>query len=314
MYPYLFGWSFMPMYSVMIAVGVIAGLIYAYYSFYKREHLSSRSGLIMVAIAAITSGFMLLGASFFDSLFHSIEAGEIGIYGITYLGSLVVGLPVAVILIHKFMPFSKGRALYTLSLIIPALVLCHGFGRIGCFCAGCCYGVETDSWIGVSFPIYQGMEIIGYTPKVLPTQLFEAFFEFVLFGLMVIFDKKIKGHQLEIYLIVYCVFRFIIEFWRGDDRGSTGIGISPAQLLDIFCIICAILIILFYKQIIFKKLYRKCIIWQEEAKNIGLRMKKEKRKSEPTDIIKDLYKMKESGMITEAEYEEQKQKLLKKIQ
>ena len=261
------------MYSIMTAIGVVFGLLVAYFQIYKGEKISSNTGWRLIICAAIGALFMYFGASFFDSLFHSIEDGVWRRYGITYLGGVVVGFPVTIILIHFLVPAAKGRALYVFSLMVPAVVLAHAFGRIGCFFAGCCYGKVTDLPIGIVFPpgsdaaISHFGETLGKTQSslpVLPTMLFESAFEFILFFLMLGFRKKIKGHELEIYLFTYSIFRFILEFYRGDDRGSIGLGISPAQFLDIFCLVVAVLIFLFYRQIIFKKFYNKCLNWQEE--------------------------------------------------
>ena len=295
-----------PTYSVMIAIGVIFGLFYAYYAVYKAERISTFTAIRLFLCAAISAVFMVGGASFFDSLFHSIEEKKLVFGGITWLGGVVVSFPVCVFLIHKLVPVAKGRALYTFSLIIPAVVLAHGFGRIGCFFAGCCYGRETDSFLGVVFP---GME-----HAVLPTQLFEAAFEFILFTFMVIFRKKIKGHELELYLFVYAIFRFIIEFYRGDSRGSTAIFLTPAQLLDIVCIVAAVLIYLFHKNKVFKKMYAKCLVWQNSAKeNAGRHRTIFEPSLSPQESIKELYDLKEAGIITEEEFELKKKELLKKI-
>ena len=258
MLPYLrIGIFSIPMFSLMMIVGILSGLIVAYFQIYKGEKISLNTTIRLIICAGLGGLSMYFGAHFFDSLFHSIAEGAWREAGITYLGGVVVSFPVTIILIHFLVPVAKGRALYTFSLMVTPLILAHAFGRIGCFCAGCCYGQVTDSWIGVKFP--------DLPEKVLPTQLFESLFEFTLFFLFCGFRKKIKGHELEIYLIVYPIFRFIIEFFRGDDRGSTGMILSPAQFLDLFCILAAIMIILFYQGFIFKKMYRRCITWQEEA-------------------------------------------------
>lgn len=316
MHPYLELGSFrIPMYGLMAFIGILCALIVGYFIVYKKEQISEftlKRLLICIAISGICAW---AGAVFFDALFHSIDTGIIGIYGITYLGGVVTGIPVGIICIHKLVPVSKGRALYTVSLLIPLLVLGHAFGRIGCYFAGCCFGRPTTSWIGIVFPegspaarLYPAAD--GNSLPVIPTMLIEAGFEFLLFAFMMIFRRRIKGHELEIYLITYCVFRFIIEFYRGDSRGDTGLGISPAQLLDIVCIVCGVLIILFHKKIVFKKLYAKCEKWQSEYIEES---KKVRSSYLPEERIKQLYQMMKDGIITEEEFKEQKEKLLNQI-
>ena len=305
MYPEInLGGLLIPTYGLMMYIGIVFGLIYVYHAVVIREKISKYTTFRLAICIAIGGIFTYFGAAFFDSLFHSIEEGKIVLGGITYLGGVVVGFPVTIFLIHKLVPVAKGRALYTFSLLIPGIVLAHGFGRIGCFFAGCCYGKETTSWIGVTFP---GME-----NPVIPTQLIEAGFEFILFILMLIFDKKIKGHQLELYFFVYSIFRFILEFFRGDDRGATFLPISPAQFLDLLCLTASILIMLFYKQKVFKKTYQKCLVWMEEAKTNGKRKRGLLDSAQsPQEIIKELYEMKEKGIITEEEYNAKRADILK---
>jgi phosphatidylglycerol:prolipoprotein diacylglycerol transferase len=293
-----------PMYSTMIAFGISLGLFLAYYFFYKKEQLSVLTGLRLLFCACVGLIFMGIGAYFFNSLFHSIEEGQLIFGGITYLGGVVVGYPVTIIMIHKLIPSLRGRAIYTFSLIVPYAILAHGFGRIGCFCAGCCYGIESNSIFAVKFPLLEN--------KVLPTQLFEAIFEFLLFAVIMIFRKKTKGKELTIYCFAYGIFRFFIEFLRGDSRGSTGIGISPAQLLDIFLIVCGVLLILFEKGKVFKKLYQKCLYWQNETKNIPNRSFFFFVQT-PEEKLKELSDLRNKKIITEEEFNEKKQKIMKRI-
>ena len=222
------------MYSLMIVIGVIFGGLYFFLVTFKEEKFSKLT-LKRFFIAIILSAICLvIGAALFDSLFHSIEKGTPVIGGITWLGGVVVGFPAFVLLTHLLIPEAKGKALKFVSLIIPSIVLAHAFGRIGCFCGGCCYGKVTDSIFGVKFPFLD--------EKVLPTQLFESIFDFILFTIMVVFRKKIKYHNFEIYFIVYGIFRFFNEFLRGDDRGATSSVLSPAQLLSIGIVIAGIII------------------------------------------------------------------------
>jgi hypothetical protein len=131
---------------------------------------------------------------------------------------------------------------------------------------------------------------------------------------MLIFYKKLKHINVEIYCYTYGVFRFILEFWRGDSRGGTGLSLSPSQLMSIIICIGATLLILYKKKIIFKKLYAKCEEWRKEAENAPHRSKIIFYRPETAkNMIKELYEMKEQGIITEAEFNEKKEELLKKI-
>ena len=147
---------------------------------------------------------------------------------------------------------------------------------------------------------------------VLPTQLFEAIFEFLLFAFMVIFRRKFKYSNAEIYLISYGIFRFILEFWRGDDRGSTGLFFSPSQILSIVLVITGVLIILFKRKVIFKKLYAKLDLWREQVAT-GYYNKPESPNAVYLNDLDSLYNLYKKGAITEEEYLEKKDNLLNKL-
>ena len=116
-----------------------------------------------------------------------------------------------------------------LSLIPCSILVGHAFGRIGCFCAGCCYGRPTDSFLGVRFP--------GHIQDVHPTQLYEAFFLFALFAVCsYLLLKKGFKHNMSVYLVAYGIFRFLIEFVRDDERGQLLGFISPSQFWSILMI------------------------------------------------------------------------------
>lgn len=120
--------------------------------------------------------------------------------------------------------------------IAPAFPLFHGFGRIGCMLAGCCYGAFLSNPI-VIFDAYKVVRV--------PTQLMEALFEFMLFGFLLWAESRRKKEcLLPLYLACYAVFRFFIEFLRADlDRGIW-FGLSTSQWISL-----AILVFVLARQI-----------------------------------------------------------------
>jgi len=106
---------------------------------------------------------------------------------------------------------------------VMAVVTCivHGFGRIGCFNAGCCYGVPTDSIFGVVFsdPVCQARPL---NVSLHPTQLYEAALIFGILAFLLIYknSKKFDGQLFILYLIIYASGRSVLEMLRGDlERG-----------------------------------------------------------------------------------------------
>ncbi len=223
-------------YSLMIFLGVIACFV-LFWLFRKKHNISEKFtyDIFLLACAAITVG--ILSAVLFQLLFDAIK-GAIRGTAMTFYGGLVGG--VITFLLGYFLVIKKRypEAKFTSDIlpIAPACItVAHAFGRIGCFLAGCCYGVETTSWLGVKFP--------GMTQAVYPTQLFEAIFLFILTAvLFMIAIKKRWKHNLSIYLLCYGIFRFSLEFLRGDNRGAFMLGLSPSQWFSIVAIITSVVL------------------------------------------------------------------------
>jgi len=99
-----------------------------------------------------------------------------------------------------------------LDLFVPATALAQGFGRIGCFLNGCCFGKVSQVPWAVSFPYLND--------PVHPTQLYEAFFCFLLAGfLLFLWNRRLRtGTVAASYFLLYPVGRFVIEFFRGDNQ------------------------------------------------------------------------------------------------
>lgn len=125
---------------------------------------------------------------------------------------------------------------------LEAVALAQGFGRIGCFCAGCCYGVQTDSSIGI---VFHNSKYAPNGVPLFPTQLMSSVFDFLLCLFLVYYDdykKKNAGEATGLYLILYSAGRFVIEFFRGDlARGSIGM-LSTSQFIAIFVAAAGVII------------------------------------------------------------------------
>ncbi len=137
-------------------------------------------------------------------------------------------------------------------LIIPEVDLAQGFGRLGCFFAGCCYGIECHDWYCLVFP--EG----GLAPSgipLFPTQLLSSLYDFALFFVLIWLSKKKKfdGELGGWYLIFYSIGRFIIEFFRGDLVRGGAMGLSTSQIISVFTLIGGILILILGRKYFQKK-------------------------------------------------------------
>lgn len=221
-------------YSLLIACGVILMLYYIINVLEKKNNYTrERTNRILVWLF-ISLGAAYLCAWFFDALFHYFESGVFE-GGLTYISGMLGGVLAFSLLTYFFNREERGNILNLLNLIIPGVILAHAFGRLGCFSVGCCYGKETSSIFGVLFPEGTVPYSEGVRNPVHPTQLYEAFFLFVLFfGIRKI--PLIKEKPLPFYFIIYGIFRGIMElFFRGDSRGEL-FTLPPSLVLSIFLI------------------------------------------------------------------------------
>jgi phosphatidylglycerol:prolipoprotein diacylglycerol transferase len=163
--------------------------------------------------------------------------------GLTYYGGLI-GASLFGIWFLKREAFPVFKALDMGGTVIPIGLF---FGRLGCFFGGCCFGLRTNHWIGVSFPAgspasyrqYEAGAIAAKTLRSLPvhpTQLYEALGCLTIYAvaaLLVHPRKRFDGQVFCAFLALYAILRFGLEFLRADDRGGL-LGLSTSQLVGLF--------------------------------------------------------------------------------
>ncbi len=120
----------------------------------------------------------------------------------------------------------------------PAVAIGHGIGRLGCFAAGCCYGIATDLPWGVTFTDTYSGSLVGVPLNIPlhPTQLYEATTNLVLGGFLIwmLRRKQYDGQIFWSYVLAYAALRFFHEFLRADPRGFLfGGALSTSQFIAI---------------------------------------------------------------------------------
>lgn len=232
-------------YGLMIAIGVIAGYLAA-------EKRAEKKGLDKDQVFYLILWCLAGGMAAAKILFWITEMPAImedpGFIletlgsGFVVFGGIIGGILTGYI-------YSRIRGLEFLKyfdLIMPSVALAQGFGRIGCFLAGCCYGKETESIFSITF---QNSEFAPNHVALIPTELYSCGLDFIHFFVLIRIAGREKrdGMVAACYLIFYSVGRFIIEFFRGDIiRGSVGI-LSTSQFISIFTGIAGILMLLILK-------------------------------------------------------------------
>jgi phosphatidylglycerol:prolipoprotein diacylglycerol transferase len=130
-------------------------------------------------------------------------------------GAIIAGAMFA-LLYTKY--FFKCRRWQVLDVTVIGVALGHGIGRLGCFCAGCCYGLPTALPWGVKFPRLGGQAHPFAQVFVHPTQIYEALINLANFVFLLRLRRKRKfpGQVFAWYLINYGVIRFTLEYLRND--------------------------------------------------------------------------------------------------
>ena len=168
-------------YGLMIGIGFILCLFLG--SRRANKHGLSSDAIWDIAMYGIVFGF--LGAKLLYVLvefkaFMANPLSVLGSEGFVVYGGIIAGVLSAIVYCRK----KKLVFLEYFDLAVPSIALAQGFGRIGCFLAGCCYGRKTDSWIGVVFPA-GGQAPVGV--KLLPTQLFSSAGDFLLVIILILY-------------------------------------------------------------------------------------------------------------------------------
>lgn len=136
-------------------------------------------------------------------------------------------------------------------LVMPAVAFAQGFGRIGCFFAGCCYGKETNLPFGITYHISKSAP---NGVKLIPTQLISSAGDFLFAFLLMAYAKKKRanGKVGALYMILYSVGRFSVEFLRDDERGAVGV-LSTSQLISLLIFAGGVLLYLLSAKGIFEE-------------------------------------------------------------
>jgi len=240
MYPYPLFWN-VDLYTLLLCAGILGAIVtFRIFAEKKKIYWRVQNLVIWSAAAAVVVGYF--SAVVFQALYNIEERGGFVIdatTGATFYGGLIGGAAcfIAVYFGLGALTVKNGahkRHFFDVADIAAAsIALAHGLGRIGCLMAGCCHGGVTDAWYGIYMP--------SMGAKVVPIQLYEALFLFLLFGFLCVRLLSGQSCGLPIYMAVYGVWRFVIEFYRRDSRGSTVVDfLSPSQFIAVLMIIGAI--------------------------------------------------------------------------
>lgn len=122
-------------------------------------------------------------------------------------------------------------------ILAPSIALGSVFGRIGCLLNGCCYGRACHLPWAITFP--EGHETHPYNEPGVPlhpTEIYDALLNLLLYIILarLFRRRRFDGQVFATYLVIYAIFRFIAETFRGDyPTDHVHFGLTSAQCLSI---------------------------------------------------------------------------------
>jgi phosphatidylglycerol:prolipoprotein diacylglycerol transferase len=225
MYPEIFHLSFLHTYGVLVALAFIAGV-------WMAGNLARRAGLdvenvtnlaLYCALAAIVGAKLMM--FIVDVGYYMEHPAEIFSMATLQAGGVFYGGLIGALLVAGwYMRRTRLPLARTADVFAPAIALGHGIGRLGCFSAGCCWGVECHLPWAVTFTNPVANQLVGVPLGVPlhPTQLYESAAEFLIFGILYYcFGRAHRpGAIISLYLMLYSTARFVVEFFRNHEQGN----------------------------------------------------------------------------------------------
>src|SRR6478752_8539752 len=255
MHPILFdlGPATIYTYGVLLASAYLLGLKLAMVRAQARGLDQARVldlGIYIIISALVGAKLLLVVTDFRTFVSDPSELITLARSGGVFYGGLILAVSVALWYIRKI-----GLPLWTTcDVFAPGIALGHVVGRFGCFFAGCCYGRPTTEPWGITFTDPFAAANVG-TPlgvPLHPTQLYEAAAEFLILLALLTTERKgrpFAGRTFWLYMLLYAASRFVIEFYRGDERGSVGM-FSTSQFISIVLAPLAIVMLVYLSRAI----------------------------------------------------------------
>lgn len=234
MYPYIH--IVIPSYAMFAGIGALGVLVFLYFRIekYGMEFDDFIKTFIVATVFLVLGSKILFTITQIPNILTEFSIGKIiRIFlqsGFVYYGGLLGMLLGVYIYISCYTQYD---VLNIYNMLTPAIPLFHMFGRIGCFMTGCCYGKKLANPILINNYI----QINRF-----PTQLIEAMFETIMFGVLLLLNHNKNRNLLKIYMLFYAIFRFSVEFLRGDVERGFYMGLSTSQWISLCILIGYVLI------------------------------------------------------------------------
>ena len=250
MYPRLFelGPITIYTYGVLLASAYLLGLKLATTRAKSRGLDAPRVldlGIYIIISALIGAKLLLLVTDFQTFRNDPRELLTLARSGGVFYGGLIAAVAVCILQLRKHrLPLWPSGDLFA-----PGIALGYMVGRLGCLMAGCCYGKPTQVAWAITFTDPAANLNVG-TPlnvPLHPTQLYESAAGLVILLALLALEKKphsYPGRTFWLYMLLYAISRYVIEIFRGDERGTVGI-FSTSQFISVIVAPLAIAMLIY---------------------------------------------------------------------
>lgn len=226
-----------PLYGLLFIIGIVlAGLVAL--TIIKKRNIDSfdfiYGGVMTMLGAGLGAKLLFLAVSWKDIIKYNVPLEDVIKGGFVFYGGLIGGL-ITLLVFTRIYKLSTVDFVDVLAVVLP---FGHAFGRVGCFFAGCCYGIPYDGPFSYVYKTTAGNTPLGV--PLFPVQLLEALLLVLLFvGLYITFKCKPQRKFLttEIYVIAYSIIRFALEFLRGDKERGGFLMLSTSQWISILLVV-----------------------------------------------------------------------------
>ena len=249
MHPILFeinGWPIYT-YGVLLAAAYLAALQLAVVRARRRGLDGTRImdlGIYLIIAALVGAKLLYLIVDFDHFRAQPKDLFSLFRVGGVFYGGLIFALLAAIFLVRRY----QLRIWTVADLFAPGIALGHVIGRLGCLFAGCCYGIPTSRPWGITFTD-QAAALNSGTPlgvPLHPTQLYDAGAELLIMVFLLVTERRGKtfeGRTFWLYMLLYAISRYIVEIFRGDERGTL-MGMATSQFISVLIVPLAIVMLL----------------------------------------------------------------------
>jgi len=227
-------------YGVLLAAAYLLGLRLAMVRAKRRGMDPTRAldlGIYIIISALVGAKLLLFVVDFNQFTRDPAALLSLARSGGVFYGGLILAVLVAIWYMRRHrMPLWT-----TCDVFAPGIALGHAIGRLGCLAAGCCYGRPTSVPWAITFTNPEAAANVG-TPlnvPLHPTQLYESGAEFLILALLLATESRgrtFPGRTFWLYILLYGISRFVIEFFRGDPRGVVFGAFSTSQFISLLIV------------------------------------------------------------------------------